>query len=308
MVTMEGVAHLTLRGLTFEVSRGMGVDIERGQGNLIAGCTFRNLGTVAVFMGQGIKDDADGLTGYRLQNGADRGETGKFEPVSRTPGSYSMALYADPTWDRQAGVNHGVVGCDIYNSGAGGVVLSGGNRKTLTSSSNYVLNCHIHHFARLDGRFGGIVMDGVGNRVAHCLIHDAPVIAINFIGNDHVMEFNEIHHVCLPPVHDMGAVYTGRDPSAQGNVIRNNFLHHIGNPKTSTCAIYLDDGACGATVSGNVFYQVQTDALFGWGHDHLVSNNVFIDTRARIPSPMKNTQWQGYMTDPLQLSPAAQSD
>ena len=99
----------------------------------------------------------------------------------------------------------------------------------------------------------------------------------------------------------MGAVYTGRDPSAQGNLIRNNFFHHIGNPETSTCAVYLDDGACGATVSGNVFYRVQTDALFGWGHNHLVRNNVFIDTRALIPSPMDNARWTGYMADPLQV-------
>ena len=301
MVTLEEASYVTLRGMTFEDSRGMGIYIERGSGNLIAGCTFRNLGTFAVFMGRGIEDDPDGLTGYRLQNAADRCEIVKFEPASRTPGSYSMALYADTTWDRQAGTNHGVVGCDIYNTGAAGIVLGGGDRKTLTPAGNYVLNCHIHHFARLDGRFGAIVIDGVGNRVAHCLIHDAPVVAISFVGNDHVLEFNEIHDICLPPVHDMGAVYTGRDPSAQGNLIRNNFFHHIGNPETSTCAVYLDDGACGATVSGNVFYRVQTDALFGWGHNHLVRNNIFIDTRALIPAPMDNARWTGYMADPLQV-------
>jgi hypothetical protein len=50
-----------------------------------------------------------------------------------------------------------------------------------------------------------------------------------------------------------------------------------------------------------VFYRVQTDAFFGWGHNHLVRNNVFIDTRARIPSPMNNKQWTGYMADPLQV-------
>ena len=63
-----------------------------------------------------------------------------------------MALYADTTWNRQAGTRHGVVGCDIYNTGAGGIILGGGDRKTLTPAGNYVLNCHIHHFARLDGR------------------------------------------------------------------------------------------------------------------------------------------------------------
>ena len=89
---------MTLHGMTFETSRGMGIYIECGNGNLIAGCTFRNLGSFAVFLGQGIKEDPDGLTGYKLQNGADRGEIVTFEPASRTLGSYGMALYADPTW------------------------------------------------------------------------------------------------------------------------------------------------------------------------------------------------------------------
>ena len=301
MVAMEGASCVTLRGITFETSRGMGIYIERGNSNLIAGCTFRNLGLMAVFMGQGIKTDPDGLTGYRLQNGADQGKLEKFEPASRELGYYGYALYADPTWNRQAGTNHGVVGCDIYNTGAGGIVLGGGDRKILTPGGNYVLNCHLHHFTRLDGRVPAISIDGVGNRVAHCLIHDAPLSVIQFTGNDHVIEFNEVHDVCLPPVYDMGAFYMGRDPSEQGNVIRNNFFHHLGNPQTATYAVYLDDGACGTTVSGNVFYKVQTDALAGWGHNHLVRNNVFIDTRARIPTPMNNAQWRVYMDDPLQV-------
>jgi hypothetical protein len=51
---------------------------------------------------------------------------------------------------------------------------------------------------------------GGGDRAAHNLIHHAPHIAISFNGNDHVLEFNEIHHVrrsrttrapCTPALH-----------------------------------------------------------------------------------------------------------
>jgi hypothetical protein len=299
MVAMEGVSHVALRGLTFEASRGMGVYIEQGQGNLIAGCTFRNLGTVAVVLGQGIKIDPAGLILYELQNGADRGELVNYEPASRTLGS---AGYADPTRNRLAGTGHGIVGCDIYGTGAGGIVLGGGDRKTLTPGGNYVLNCRIHHVGRLDGRTPAISIDGVGNRVAHGLLHDIPICAVMFDGNDHVIELNEIRDVCLPPVHDMGAIYTGRDPGARGNVIRHNLLHHIGNPEAATYGVYLDDGACGVNVIGNVFFKVQGErAVHSWGHDHVIRNNVFVDTRASIHPAMDNRNWPAHIGSPLQV-------
>ncbi len=299
MMALEGVSHLTFRGLTFEVSRGMGIYMERGEGNLISGCTFRNLGTVAIAIGQGIQVGPDGLILYKLQNGADRGEMVPYEPASR---ELNSALYNDPSWNRQAGENHQIIGCDIYNTGAGGIILGGGDRKTLTPGSNSVVNCHLHHTGRLDGRAPGISIDGVGNRVAYCLIHDIPLTAIGFVGNDHLIERNEIHNACLPPAHDMGVIYTGRDPSAQGTVIRENFFHHMGNRETAIYAIYLDDGACGTTVAGNVFYKVRGErAVHGWGHNHRVTNNLFIDTHANLPTPLDNTKWPAYMAEPVRV-------
>ena len=53
---------------------------------------------------------------------------------------------------------------------------------------------------------GHLDLDGVGNRVAHNLIHHAPHQAIGFGGNDHVIEFNEIHNVCYES-NDAGAIY-----------------------------------------------------------------------------------------------------
>jgi hypothetical protein len=65
--------------------------------------------------------------------------------------------------------------------------------------------------------------------------HDAPLGAILLHGNDHVVEFNEIHDVCLQ-ADDMGVFYMGRDPSEQGNIFLNNFIHHTGN---SYCLVFL---------------------------------------------------------------------
>ena len=53
MVALEGASYVRFENLTFECSRGMGVYIERGTSDLIGGCTFRNLGIVAVCIGKG---------------------------------------------------------------------------------------------------------------------------------------------------------------------------------------------------------------------------------------------------------------
>ena len=65
-------------------------------------------------------------------------------------GSWHEHIYENTTFEREGGTNHGVVGCDIYNTGAGGISLGGGDRVTLTPAGNYVRNCHIHDFNRLD--------------------------------------------------------------------------------------------------------------------------------------------------------------
>ena len=302
MVALEGAFHVTFRGLTFEVTRGLGVYIERGTGDLIAACNLRNIGTTAVCIGQGVKADPTGLAGWKLDLQAEQGIAGHVQPVSRELGDYAHGLYGDTTWNRNAGTNHGVVGCDIYNTGAGGVSLGGGDRKTLTPAGNFVLNCHIHHFNRLDLSYRGAVnIDGVGNRIAHCLIHDAPQGAILLHGNGHVVESNEIHRACLL-ADDMGVFYMGRDPSERGNILRGNFFHDNGGSKGATCCVYLDDGSCGTSVIGNVFYRNRGLSIWiNGGHDHLFGGNAFVESGAAIGSGWDNAQWMGYLRDPLQV-------
>ena len=123
---------------------------------------------------------------------------------------------------------------------------------------------------------------GVGNRVAHNLLHDAPHTAIFFSGNDHVIELNEIHSVCHES-NDAGAIYNGRDFTQRGTIIRHNYWHEIGSAMThGSCAIYFDDGDGGQTVHGNVFYKAsggRFGAVFNHGgHDNRVTNNIFIQS------------------------------
>lgn len=95
------------------------------------------------------------------------------------------------------GSRHRVVDCDIHHTGQGGLVLDGGDRKTLTAAGHEVINNHMWRFSehQLTGAYG-LSLEGVGNRAAHNLIHDAPHQAVFVGGNDHLFELNEVHHVC----------------------------------------------------------------------------------------------------------------
>jgi hypothetical protein len=164
------------------------------------------------------------------------------------------------------GANHGVLGCDITQTGESGVSLSGGDRATLTPAEHFAENNHIHHYARLQRTYRPAVgLNGVGNRVSHNLIHDAPHNAIQLGGNEHVIEFNEIHRVCQE-TGDVGAYYMGRDWTMRGNLIRHNYFHEISGPGLhGAMAVYLDDAASGTTVFGNVFYRASRAAFIGGG-------------------------------------------
>ena len=77
---------------------------------------------------------------------------------------------------------------------------------------------------------------------------------------------------------DAGAIYTGRNWTVQGNIIRYNFFHDIGGgPAVGNQAIYLDDCAAGTTCYGNIISRVGRAFLIGGGRDNIVENNVIID-------------------------------
>ncbi|TKG90782.1 right-handed parallel beta-helix repeat-containing protein [Puteibacter caeruleilacunae] len=279
MVSIIDANNIRFENITFECSRGMGIYIENSNNIHVDNCTFRNLGMMAVCMGQGIvpfKNLSHNGIGVR---------------ASEKVGSYLQHVYDDTVFDRRAGQNNVVDNCKIYNTGAGGIHLSGGDRKTLKPGNNAVINCKIHNFNRIEKSYrAGIDISGVGNRIANCELFDAPSMAILMRGNDHLFEYNEIHHVCQE-VHDQGALYYGRDPSERGHLVRYNFFHHL-NSIHATSAVYHDDGACGMKVFGNIFYKPgEMPVLIGGGTDNPYSNNIFIDAELGIHVDNRNSNW-----------------
>jgi hypothetical protein len=181
----------------------------------------------------------------------------------------------------EAGKDQGILNCRIYNIGAGAVVLGGGDRKRLTAGGNFVQNCEIHDFNRWDRTYKSAVnIEGCGNIVRHCLIYDCPGSAFYLHGNDHLIEYNEIHHAIMSG-DDMGAFYMGRDPTERGTVIRYNYWHDLA-PLRNTHCLYLDDaGGDGTTIYGNVFSKAGGLATVNIRHgsDITVTNNIFIECK-----------------------------
>ncbi len=193
----------------------------------------------------------------------------------------------------KGGRNNAVVGCDIYHTAAGGVVLSGGDLPTLTPGENLAENNHIHHYGRWKRTYTpAVAISGVGNLIRHNLFHDAPHNAVQLSGNEHVIEFNEFHHVCLE-TDDVGAFYMGRDWTQRGNVVRYNYFHHLGKQGSGVgvMAVYLDDWASGTTVFGNVCYQAGRAVLIGGGRDNTVENNVFVDCAPSVHVDSRGRGW-----------------
>jgi len=255
MVVMDKVSHLRWKGITFENTRDTAVRIDGGEDVLITGCTFRNLGKLAV---------------------------------------------------RMAGSRHGVLSCDVHDCGAGGIAMSGGDRRTLQPGGCFVRNCDISRVNRWYKTYRPCVSIAVvGNRIEHCHLHDCPGQAVLLSGNDHVIEYNEMGRL-IGEMSDQGAIYMGRNPSHAGNIFRYNFFHdtdssHVGGYGNS--GIFFDDGDSGQYVYGNVFYRCGSNGAVKYhgGQFNTFINNLVIDCRVMIKYDLWNQKrWTEFLESELQ--------
>jgi hypothetical protein len=270
IIALDHTSYCTLGDLIIENGRGLGISIEGGTHNRIVNCIVRNVGTVGIMMGQGARQTfphttADDYAGV---------------PASREVGSFHSHMYLNTTWDRNSGEDQVIEGCEIYNTGSGGIILGGGSKKYLAPGRNVVTDSRIHDFNRRNkAGAAGVIVDGCGNLVTHNEIYNADLQAILVHGNNHVFDYNHIHHVALNS-NDASAWYLGRDPSDQGNIVRWNFFHHVGRPDRKwMMGVYCDDATCDVRIEGNVFYKVASygTVYSNGGHDIVVKNNIFIE-------------------------------
>jgi hypothetical protein len=192
--------------------------------------------------------------------------------------------------------------------GRGGVIITGGDRKTLAPGGHVVDNCHIHHLSRIDHTYTpAVLVDGVGNRVSHNLMHHINSSALRVNGNDQTVEYNESHNVLLESDDQGGADMWG-DPTLRGNVYRCNYWHHIGNWRRigedlscGQAGIRLDDAISGVLIQGNIFYRCSAGkAGFGGvqihgGKDNVLENNIFADCEQAVSfTPWGAKRWEAF--------------
>lgn len=274
LLSLIDASHLDFTGLTFESARGMGVYLEGGQDVKIAGNTFQNLGAVALSIGQGAIPPA-----YL-------GDPAPQVPASNIVGALQGRLANFSTWNRRGGTGHEIVGNDVRDTGAGGILAGAGDRPTLTPSGIRIANNDVRSVNRwLTTSAPGIWINGAGILVEHNLVADSVQRALFVNGNLHVVRKNELYHA-VRDADDVGAVGMYRDPSEFGNLFEHNFIHDNGSDYGAhgTQGIFLDDGTSGQIVRGNVFVRAGSNfavKLHGGRHNR-IENNIFVDTPTAV--------------------------
>ena len=196
-------------------------------------------------------------------------------------------------------------GNHLHTLGHTGMHVTGGNRKNLTSGQVNIENNHVHHFGRRSRTYNpALLLEGCGARVAHNHFHHAPSSAMRIEGNDHLIEFNDVHHV-VQESDDQGGIDMWCDPSYRGVVIRHNRWRDIGGGDHAPCGqagIRFDDAISGMLVYGNLFERTSTGNFGGvqihGGHNNIIDDNVFIDCNYGISfSPWGQKRWTAFLAE-----------
>lgn len=169
---------------------------------------------------------------------------------------------------------------EITHTGKGGVILSGGDRETLTPGASRAENNLVHDWSEIYETYQpAFTLNGVGNICSHNEMYNSPHEAITYSGNDHLIEYNLIHHVNLL-TDDGGAIYSGRRWDWYGTVIRYNLIYDLGANGHKPEGIYMDDALAGQTIYGNILVNVPNIGIqLGGGRDLDVHDNIVVNSQ-----------------------------
>lgn len=252
IISVSGASYVTFSGITFEGGKHPLLIFNGGQSNLVVGCEFRG-------------GSSDGIEMLQCTN---------------------------------SGVTHSA----FYDLGGHGIFIYGtGVRLTLSSGSNFITYNTFSNVSRLcvNGRepigitdqYYPYTLNCIGVNISHNLLHDTPGNAILMLGNEHLVEYNEIYNVCSENG-DSGALYNGGDPTFYGCVIRYNYIHGVtmsgGGAQnfTGVQAIYADGAQNNLTIYGNVLANVDHAVLINGGRDNIIQNNIFVNITNMITSKL----------------------
>jgi len=193
--------------------------------------------------------------------------------------------------------------CVVAETGETGVEMKGGDRQILKPSDHVVEDSIIADFGQeIRSERPGVELDGVGQIIRRSLITRGPHNAIRFLGNDHLIEENEISHVVRETV-DAGAIETWRDWTGYGVKIVGNYIHDVRSfgydREWNALGIYFDDHTGGALVKGNIFYNLERAIFLNSGRDTDIAGNFFckIQNEPLWITSRENPGWQNLLNE-----------
>lgn len=168
---------------------------------------------------------------------------------------------------------------EITHTGKGGIIIDGGDTETLTPGNSKADNNYIHDWSEIYQTYQpAVTLLGVGNSCSHNEMVNSPHEAITYKGNNHIIEYNNIHDVCLLS-DDAGAIYSGRSWVWYGNIVRYNCIYNVGSGEHKPDGIYLDDALSGQQIYGNLLINIPRNSIhIGGGRDNIVTNNIIVNS------------------------------
>ncbi|MBR6558712.1 MAG: right-handed parallel beta-helix repeat-containing protein [Clostridia bacterium] len=208
---------------------------------------------------------------------------------------YDTAVELDKVYDAV------VRGCSVHDCAGAGISIDSGDVQSLIPGNSLACDNHIYRMAHSALCYaGGLNLCGVGNTARNNLIHDHPHTAIFFMGNDLLIEHNEMYNL-IQDTGDSGAIYAGRDYTARGNIIRENFVHHLGGVGIGAMGVYNDDCFSGTIMERNIFLATPRACMLGGGRELKVNENIFISCHPAIELDSRGEPdmilWRNIMND-----------
>jgi parallel beta-helix repeat protein len=160
-----------------------------------------------------------------------------------------------------AGRYNTVKTCAISDTGRHGIMLAGGDLKTLAPAHNRAVSNRITRIGAIHKQGCGVEVTGVGNQVVGNTMHDLPRFGVMFSGVNLLVEGNRIERVSLETM-DTAAIYGesfswrhGHGCLVRGNVVKDVIGRSgkagVWKSPYFAWGIYLDWSATGMTVEGN---------------------------------------------------------
>jgi len=200
--------------------------------------------------------------------------------------------------------NAKIYGNRLDTLGHGGMRVTGGNRKNLTSGGIVIENNEVGHFGLCSRTYvPAILLEGVGTKVRHNYFHHAPSSAMRIEGNDHLVEYN-LGEFLVQESDDQGAIDMWSNASYRGCVMRYNHWRDVsgGDVPCGQGGIRFDDAISGMVVYGNIFERTSNGHFGGvqihGGHMNIIDNNIFIDCNHAVSfSPWSLERFQKYINE-----------